>query len=319
MDGRHRAGHDDQENGARLDAKQGMPRGILMKFLVLMTVSALALCGAANADVSISNKPTQNMSCDAGVCTATAQKAVLNVSDLQTMLASGDATVKTGTAAEDINIDKPLTWSSRGRLTLDAQHSVVVKRAVSVTGTGAMTITPNDEGGKRGAFIIVQRHGRVEFWDLGSSLTIDGNSYTLAGDIKTLAADIEANPKGFYALAKPYDASADGPYRSSPVSVSFNGTFEGLGNAITNLAIDLTHPDKHGYAGLFSEVDSRGSIRDLSLLRVRIDLDSFACSDVGAVAAINFGVLLQVHATGKIAGLQGGCYSIGGLVGETVH
>jgi hypothetical protein len=53
---------------------------------------------AAKADVSISNKPTQDMTCDAGVCTATAKKAVLNVGDLQNMLASGDATVKPAAA-----------------------------------------------------------------------------------------------------------------------------------------------------------------------------------------------------------------------------
>jgi len=48
-----------------------------------IAIAALLLaCAAAQADVSISNKPTQNMSCDAGICTATAHQAVLNVNDL---------------------------------------------------------------------------------------------------------------------------------------------------------------------------------------------------------------------------------------------
>src|SRR3954469_15223085 len=79
----------------------------------------LGLCSssiAAHADVTISNKPTQNMSCEAGVCTATAPKAVLNVADLPSMLASGDVAVKTGSIAKDIDIDQPLTWSSTSRL-----------------------------------------------------------------------------------------------------------------------------------------------------------------------------------------------------------
>src|SRR3954462_7654356 len=87
---------------------------------------------SVHADLSISNKPTQNMSCDAGVCTATAKKAVLNVGDLQTMLASGDVAVKTGGVAPNIEIIAPLTWASLSRLAFDAQQSLVVKKPVTV-------------------------------------------------------------------------------------------------------------------------------------------------------------------------------------------
>jgi len=83
-----------------------------MKQSLLMPAVAAAVLAAdaAQADISISNKPTQNMDCVSGVCTATAQKAVLNVGNLQTMLASGDVTVKTGALARDIDVDQPLTW-----------------------------------------------------------------------------------------------------------------------------------------------------------------------------------------------------------------
>src|SRR4051794_9114115 len=101
-------------------------------------------CSTARADISISNKPTHNMDCQAGVCTATARKAVLNVGDLQAMLASGDVLVKTGSTANDININQPLTWATTSRLTLDAQASVVVNKPMTVTGTGALSITTND-------------------------------------------------------------------------------------------------------------------------------------------------------------------------------
>ncbi|HEX3653384.1 MAG TPA: hypothetical protein VHU18_11235, partial [Rhizomicrobium sp.] len=202
--------------------------------------AALLLSSAvARADVEISTKPTSNMSCDAGVCTATAQKAVLNVSDLATMLASGDVAVKTGLVAKDIDIDQPLTWSNTSRLTLDAQQSVTVKKQITVAGQGALTVITNDTGGtkaknKTGEFVIVPERGSVQFWDLGSSLIIDGNSYTLVGDIKTLASDIAANPSGFYALAKPYDASVDGTYTTSPIATTFAGVVEGSGNTISN-------------------------------------------------------------------------------------
>ncbi|HEX3943754.1 MAG TPA: hypothetical protein VHW69_06685, partial [Rhizomicrobium sp.] len=226
-----------------------------------MGIRTAALCatamviggGIARADISISNKPTQNMSCDAGVCTATAQKAVLNVSDLATMLASGDVAVKTGSVAKDIDVDQTLQWTSTSRLTLDAQQSVTVNKQVTVAGQGALTVITNDIGGakaknKSGEFVIVPEHGSVQFWDLGSSLIIDGNSYTLVGDIKTLAADIAANPSGFYALAKPYDASVDGTYTARPVSGTFGGVFEGLGNVFSNVSINIvSNEDLFGF------------------------------------------------------------------------
>jgi hypothetical protein len=191
--------------------------------LVGITAALLLSSAVARADVEINNKPTSNMSCVSGVCAATAQKAVLNVTDLATMLASGDVAVKTGTVTKDIDIDQPLTWSSTSRLTLDAQQSVTVKKQVTIAGQGALTVTTNDSGGKAknktGEFIIVPEHGSVQFWDLGSNLVIDGNIYTLVGDMKTLAAD----PSGFYALAKPYDASVDGTYSSAPVGTKFFG------------------------------------------------------------------------------------------------
>jgi hypothetical protein len=105
-----------------------------MASVKLGLVAVLLLSSAvARADVEISNKPTQNMSCNAGVCTATAQKAVLNVGDLATMLAGGDATVKTGSVAKDIDVGQPLSWTSTARLTLDAQQSVQIEKQVTVT------------------------------------------------------------------------------------------------------------------------------------------------------------------------------------------
>src|SRR5581483_5164798 len=161
-------------------------------------VALLAGWSAARADLEISNHPTLNVSCSAGVCTATAEKARLNVSDLANMLASGDVAVRTGGVTGDIELRQPLSWTSASRLTLDAKRSVEIDRPMSVTGSGALTLVTND-GGKDGEFIVLPERGSVQFWDLNSSLVINGQSYTLVGDIKTLAADIAANPSGFYA------------------------------------------------------------------------------------------------------------------------
>src|SRR5947208_15348249 len=106
---------------------------------LLISVVALVISTAAHADVSISNKPTQNMSWDAGVCTATAPKAVLNVGDLQTMLASGDVSVVPGQLARDIDIVAPVSWAS-SRLTLDAYRSIMFAQPVTAKKRGGVTI-----------------------------------------------------------------------------------------------------------------------------------------------------------------------------------
>ena len=262
---------------------------------------------SAQADVAISNKATANMSCVSGVCTAIAQKAVLNVSELQTMLASSDVTVKTGALAKDVEIAQPLTWSSTSRLTLNAQQSVVVKKQITVAGAGALTVTTND-GGKHGEFIIVPERGSVQFWDLASSFIIKKRSYTLVGDIKTLAADIAANPSGFYALAKPYDASADGTYSSAPVATKFSGVFDGLGNAVANLSLHVT--TGQGGAGLFASVDTTGSIRHAVL--VNANAEAFSGVNLGFLVGDNRGQIERSAAKGKAVFNAG---IVGGLVG----
>ena len=282
----------------------------------LAAILALALSSAAQADVSISNKPTQNMSCDAGVCTATAQKAVLNVTDLTNMLATSDVAVKTGTLVKDIDIDQPLTWANTSRLTLDAQRSVVLKRPVTVTGTGAFTLTTNT-GGSGGEFVIEPR-ASVQFWDLASSLIIDGNSYTLVGDIRTLRRDIAANASGFYALAKSHDATADGTYRSSPISNEFGGTFSGLGNSIANLAIRTNDALTTGF---FSAIAEAGKVRNFGLQRAKISATAGRAFNVavGILAGENRGLASSCFATGtiKITSVIEQ-EAVGGLVGRSL-
>ena len=286
--------------------------GSLMLLAVLL---ATAVGGAARASVVISDKPTQNMNCSGGVCTATAAKAVLNAGDLAAMLATGDVAVKTGSSAKDIEIASALSWASTSRLTLDARYSVTLDKPVTVTGTGALTIATND-GGKHGEFIIVPEHGSVQFWDLSSSLVIDGNSYTLVGDIATLAADVANNPSGFYALAKPYDASGDGTYSSAPVGTIFAGAFDGLGNTISNLIIRFP-ANGNGLTALFGRIGSVGRVRDIGVLNA--DLENTSAGIIGEVAALaarNDGVVDHCWATASIVVSGGGVAGPGGLISE---
>src|SRR5438045_856211 len=149
--------------------------------LLLMSAVAFAVlvANAAHAAVNISSAATKNMSCSAGVCSPTAKKAVLNVNDLTSMLASGDVTVKTGAGAIVIEITAPFSWTSTSRLTLDANTSVSFKAPVTVAGQGAVTIGTND-GGTGGDLLFFPPGqfpgGTLDFWDTSSSLIINSKS-----------------------------------------------------------------------------------------------------------------------------------------------
>jgi len=122
---------------------------------------------------------------------------------------------------------------------------------VSVTGSGGLTLTTND-GGKRGILSFGPK-GNVTFANLSSKLTINGASYKLINTVRGLAKAVAKNPTANFALAKSFDASGDGTYTAAPVQTTLNGSFEGLGNTISNLTIfDLSAAD---YVGLFAQAN----------------------------------------------------------------
>ncbi|HEX4159929.1 MAG TPA: hypothetical protein VHY79_15800 [Rhizomicrobium sp.] len=254
------------------------------------------------------------MACADGICAPTAQDAVLNVSDLENFLASGNLIVTTtgsgGVQSEDINVDISFAWSSASALWLDAYDTVAVDSAISVTGGGGLSLQTND-GGSGGVFSI-GKEGNVTFGDLSSQVTINGTSYTLVTDVASLASAITANPAGSYALAGPYDASADGTYSESPIQTTFTGMFEGFGNAISNLSVrDKAKEDR---LGLFS--NNNGIIEHLGLLHAEIVGARQGSYAAGTLAGANGGYLFQDFATGRVTA-RGPGSNVGGLVGGT--
>lgn len=272
---------------------------------VIAVAAALLLSSAtAWADVSISSKPTRNMSCSVGVCTATAGKAVLNVGDLQTMLASGDATVKTGSIANDIDIDQPLAWTSTSRLTLDARQSVVVRKAVVVAGTGALTIVTND-GGKNGDFFVMPP-GNVVFWDVSSDLNINGQQYQLLLTLPDVIHAIKKSQKyeraAYLALAG--SISSAGSYRAAPIAAFDYGVFEGLGNAIAGLNISNSGA---AYTGLIAMLGAE--VHNLNVTSVTVTGTN---DRAGGIAGLNAGTIANSSVSGSVSAQ----YAAGGLVGE---
>jgi hypothetical protein len=284
--------------------------------IVAGIVAALAAASGANADVVISSAATSNMSCAGGVCTPTAKDAVLNVGDLENLLASGAVEVTTSGSdvqARNIEIDTALVWSSGSVLALDAFQSIVVEKPVSVAGQGGLSIATND-GGKQGYFGF-RKKGHVTFSNLSSALTVNGASYTLEGDIKSLAAAIAANSAGNYALAGNFDASKDGTYQNSPIPTEFYGYFEGLGNTISNLSLSGSG-DVNSYVGLFAEIASDnqigGNVENVVLREINIGGDGFV---VGGLVGFNLGYINGCFVQGSAVSDHTGGVEMGLVVG----
>jgi len=260
----------------------------------------------AHAAITISAKPTRNMSCSAGTCTPTAKNAILNVSDLAGMLASGDVTVASGSKAKEIEIDAALSWIGASRLTLDSYRGIAVDKFVSIKGSGAVTLTTNDGG--TGGDLDFEKSGRIAFWDMGSSLIINGAAYTLEPDFTTLAAAATADPSGKFALANNARARKKS-YRNSPIDVTFEGTLEGLGNTISRLSLTPAH----GTAAMITTLDASGTVRDLSLANLSIVAHANkpgSINRVGGVVGLTSGLIDGVHVSGTLNANDGAYFGL---------
>jgi hypothetical protein len=271
--------------------------------------SLLSTADVARADVAISTRPTINMSCVSGVCTPTLRYAVLNVGDLQHMLASSNVTLAAESQPVNIQINAPLSWVSTHTLTLDSNRSVHVRRPIAITGGGGLSIVTND-GGTGGLFLFAPG-ANVAMWNLSSSLTINGAAYTLAADIATLAAAM-GNGGGYYALAGNYDARPDGVYPASPLG-NLSGTFQGLGNTISNLSISDTTRTR-SEVGLFAINSATGTISNINLSNASIAVPD-STSAIGGIVGLNEtgGIVSGDHVAGSIT--TGATRGTGGLVG----
>ncbi len=272
---------------------------------ILAGALALFIAAPAQAAVSISKLPTSNMSCSAGVCTPTAATAVLNVSQLETLLASGNVTISTGGAeASDIISDASLTWASANTLTLDAYQSLTIKYPVSVSGAGGVTILTNDGG--TGGMLSFQDKGSIGFLGLTNALSINGVTYKLEDTIVGMASDIAANSSGNYALAASYNAKSDPVYTASPIPTTFSGNFEGLGNAISHVRV-RDKPDE--FVGFFAFIDA-GRVNDLKILDANVV--AIKGSEVGILTGNLEGAISGIVTSGTVQAADG---EVGGVVG----
>ncbi|MGJ0372452.1 YDG domain-containing protein [Aliarcobacter cryaerophilus] len=89
-------------------------------------------------------------------------------------------------------------------------------------------------------------------------------------------------------------------------SNKFNGTFDGLGNTISDLYIKRPTQD---YVGLFGYINSGSTIKNIGLK----DLDISGNYHVGGLIGNNYGTISNSYASGTVSGTSS---YVGGLVGD---
>jgi filamentous hemagglutinin family protein len=211
----------------------------------------------------------------------------------------------------DITVASALSWNTAATLTLDSYHSINIDAPISITGGGGLVLTTND-GGTSGDYFF-NNGANVAFTEIvggntQGNLTINGTPFVLVNNLTQLSNAVTNNIVANIAFANSYDASADGTYSNAPVSGTFAGTFEGLGNSISNLTISAPGTD---YIGLFSIVAGNGRLGDVSLVNVNIsgaeDMGGFIGSTEPNASVRN------VSVTGTLT--SSGDY-VGGLIGR---
>jgi hypothetical protein len=254
-------------------------------------------------DVTISAAATHNESNSNGVWSPTGPGAVVNVNDLESSLSSGSASVVTGSSGSQAgniligaSISPSLTWSAN-TLTLDAYGSIIINAPVVATMSAGLSLITNDGG--TGNPLTFNKP--VSFQFTTESLTIGSptlQNYTLFTTLSALAQDVHTNPSGFYALAS--GISNAGIWHHTPIPTAVSGIVEGLGNTISGLTISDTTVNEA--VGLFSTVNSSGSINDLGLNSASITGISGTASVKGVAGFVvtNQGTLFNDWTSGSV-------------------
>lgn len=223
---------------------------------------------------------------------------------------------KVNISGNTININSALSWNSNNTLTISGANSINLNAPITATNAGSLVLSYNTPYGLNFLGNNISFTNVVGGITQGA-LTINAQPYTLVNSVSQLATKAASNPNGFYALANNYNAGSDGTYSSTPIS-SFGGTFNGLGNAISNLSIVSSGQN----VGLFGVVGTTGKILNLGLSGGSVTSTALgvppiafsAMTTVGGLVGHNFGTITNVYSTGSVAAT--GNYSlVGGLIG----
>jgi filamentous hemagglutinin family protein len=231
-----------------------------------------------------------------------------------------------GTAGSgDVNVNDVVSWSANTTLTLTASNNVNVNATVTATGnTAGLIINPNTANGAEiasgtGTFKL-NKGASINLPGSAPTLSIAGSAYVVINSVgaagSTTGTDLQGVNGGLaahYALGSNIDASATSAWNGGTgfmpigtLATPFAGTFDGLGHAIGNLAINRYSTR---YVGLFGYVSGAGVIRNIGLLGGSVHGGSYY---VGGLVGRSYGAVSNSYMTGNVTGSLN---SIGGLMG----
>jgi hypothetical protein len=221
----------------------------------------------------------------------------MNAKSLMNMLRKADVALVAGNTANNLVIDAPVHWASAHTLSLSAGRDITINRPVQVTGEGGLIM----QGGA-GGFLNFGWNGNVNFMSLSSHLSIAGHDYTLVSSLPSLVAAANGAPDGYFALANPYNAAADGLYTSSPMTVTLLGAIEGLGNKIDGL--QMNNQGVGDVTGLINVVGLSGLVDNVQLTHVSYRAGNMqgVIANVGGIAGSNLGTIRNAVVQGSVQG-----------------
>ncbi|WP_454775408.1 YDG domain-containing protein [Janthinobacterium tructae] len=246
------------------------------------------------------------------------------------------ATVASGGAAGDINVNDTISWSAN-KLTLTAHNNIHINAPLRGSGTASLALEYGQRAGAPGNGGGYYVNATVDLPTGNNFSTRQGNdgdlvNYTVINSVGVAGSlsgidlqGINGNMQGNYVLGSHIDASATadwnggtgfsplGGVQSPILGMPFMGKFDGLGHDIVGLT--FRQPQDGMSIGMFSAIASSGVVRNVNLINtvMRTDSNAFGWSYMGMLAGANAGLIENVSAHGNVS--LSGRYLFGGLVG----
>jgi hypothetical protein len=257
----------------------------------------------------------------------------------------------------NLDVQTSFSWANSNSLTLKAFDKITIDNNVTITNTGGGSLTlladSSGIGGVSGRGLTEAGFGQVNFNGTGAQINLGGATpgnvniiydgfsngafnaplsfagkvsggtvtvFQLVNDLTQLQAingAIGINPRNF-ALGTDIDASSTAttpftPLNSAAGGLGFRGVFDGEGHSINNLTIS----DNGSNVGLFGEIGSNSTVRNLTLSNLSISGTASSENSVGGVAGLNLGLISNVTVTGAVHE-TGSSLAVGGVVGENL-
>lgn len=275
--------------------------------------------GVAGTDYLVNN----------GALTAVGATASISKAELETLLAAGDVVV----AADVVNVNAAVSWSTNKQLQLGATvtSTVAINADISATGNTAGLTMPAAcaYGTTSGCYSLDTKNGaNITLSGTSPSLKLGADDYTVittAAALKTFGATAGNQAKKF-AIGSNIDLSADlfskNNTSSAPMIFNttggvvgsanmFSGTFDGLGNAVQNFTMNMT-----AWENGFFYVINGGTVRNVGFTNINYTTAPYASNVniyMGAIAGSSQGTVNidQVWVTGSMSGGTGTFAALG--------